>query len=248
MKKISVIIPTLNSSKTIKKTLNSLKFQNYKNFEIIILDSFSLDGTINIINSYKFKNIKIFRISKQKTLAQIRYFGILKSTGSYIAFLDCDDIWHKNKLTKQLDFMKKKKILFSFTSYKIINEEGKILSARNAAPVIQHHELLKSCDVSLSSVMLSKSLINKKCQFASLKTKEDYVLWLKITKYKTNLYGLNEFLLFWRKTKNSLSSNTKQKLIDGFRVYNQYMGFNFIKSFYYLILLSINYIKKNIND
>lgn len=177
-----------------------------------------------------------------------RNFGIQKSKGSFIAFLDCDDIWHEKKLIKQLTFMKKKKILFSFTSYKIIDEKGKILSSRNAKPVLGHHELLKSCDIALSSVILSKSLIDKKCQFASLKTKEDFVLWLKITKYKTNLYGLNEFLLLWRKTKNSLSSNTKQKLIDGFRVYNQYMSFNFIKSFYYLILLSINYIKKNIYD
>ena len=66
-----------------------------------------------------------------------------------------------------------------------------------------------------------------------------------ISENGNTIYGLEENLLFWRKTKNSLSSSTIRKLIDGFLVYYKYLGFNFIKSLYYLLILSINYLKKN---
>ena len=71
------------------------------------------------------------------------------------------------------------------------------------------------------------------------------MLWLKISENGNTIYGLEDNLLFWRKTKNSLSSSTIRKLIDGFLVYYEYLGFNFIKSLYYLLILSINYLKKN---
>ena len=91
--------------------------------------------------------------------------------------------------------------------------------------------------------MLQKNLIDENCQFPNLKTKEDFVLWLKISK-KTDLYGIDIPLVKWRKLDNSLSSNSFQKLVDGFKVYNKYMQFGFIKSFYLLFILSINFIIK----
>ena len=100
----------------------------------------------------------------------------------------------------------------------------------------------------MSSVILEKGLINEKIQFSNLKTKEDFVLWLKILKSKVTIGGLDENLLLWRKTKNSLSSSTFQKLFDGFRVYKVYMGFNLIFSLYYLFCLSLNFLKKKFND
>ena len=89
-----------------------------------------------------------------------------------------------------------------------------------------------------------KNLINHNIKFASLSTKEDFVLWLRLLKNNVNIYGLNEDLALWTKSKNSLSSSTFQKIIDGFRVYYTYMNFGFIKSIYYLICLSINFLKK----
>ena len=103
--------------------------------------------------------------------------------------------------------------------------------------------MLIDCNIGLSTVILEKRLINDNCQFPNLKTKEDFVLWLKISK-KTDLYGIDVPLAKWRKLNNSLSSNFFQKLIDGFRVYNKYMKLSSIKSFYLLIILSINFIKK----
>ena len=75
-------------------------------------------------------------------------------------------------------------------------------------------------------------------------TKEDFVLWLRLLKNNIQIYALNENLVQWTKSKYSLSSSTFQKIIDGFNVYYKYMNFSFIKSIYYLICLSINFLKK----
>ena len=95
--------------------------------------------------------------------------------------------------------------------------------------------------------MLKKKIFNNKnFRFANLKTKEDYVLWLKLAKFGIQLKGLDLNLVRWRKCKNSLSSSYTQKLKDGFRVYNHYLGYNKVSSLFYLMLLSINFIFKQI--
>ena len=91
--------------------------------------------------------------------------------------------------------------------------------------------------------MIKKELLNQK-SFPKLKTKEDYVLWLKLSKKGVNFYGIQEFLSFWKKSSNSLSSNLAQKLIDGFRVYFVYLKLGLLKSLFYLFMLSINFLLK----
>ena len=91
--------------------------------------------------------------------------------------------------------------------------------------------------------MLKKQIL-KSNRFPDLKTKEDFVLWLKLILDNVKMHGLDKNLTLWRKENNSLSSSTIQKLFDGFRVYNSYMKFNVFKSLYYLLCLSLNYLKK----
>ena len=77
-----------------------------------------------------------------------------------------------------------------------------------------------------------------------MKTKEDYVAWLKLSKENYIAYNLNEFLGEWNFSANSLSSNLIQKILDGFRVYYIYLDFNFLKSLFFLLRLSINSINR----
>ena len=104
---------------------------------------------------------------------------------------------------------------------------------------------MKSCDIGLSTVIIEKKVIIKtSARFPQLVTKEDFVFWLTLFKKNYKFYAYDSNLTNWTDSKNSLSSSTIQKLIDGFKVYNNHMKFNVIKSLYYLICLSLNYLKK----
>lgn len=248
MSLISVIIPYFKKKEFIYDTLESIINQSYSNIEIIIIDDELSSESKEILNkaSNLDKRIKLIFNDKNIGAGQARNKGIEYSKGDYIAFCDSDDLWKKDKLRKQLNFMKNFNLDFSFTGYEIINTNNKkIKSDRTAKSNISYHDLIYSCDIGLSTVMIKKDLFNNpQLKFANLKTKEDYVLWLKISKFGYNLNGLNEILVSWKKTENSLSSSSFQKLIDGFKVYNQYMKYNKFKSLYYLIILSINFILK----
>ena len=103
---------------------------------------------------------------------------------------------------------------------------------------------MKSCDIALSSVIMKRSLLGRSLKFGQTKTKEDYLLWLKISKI-TKIYGINKSLLFWRKTDNSLSSNILQKIYDAYIVYDKIEKKNFfITSFFVLRLSTFFYLKK----
>ena len=139
--------------------------------------------------------------------------------------------------------MKKNNIDISHTSYSIINDKNKVLSIRKANN-LNFNDLVKSCDIGLSTVVLKKKIL-RNTLFANLKTKEDYVLWLKLAKKGFKFYGIKENLTSWRKTPDSLSSSIVQKMIDGYRVYRIHLRYSLIKSLTKLIQLSFNYLKKN---
>jgi len=143
--------------------------------------------------------------------------------------------------------MKKNGINASHTSYTIINSINKIIGSRNAKDM-SYKLLLKSCDIGLSTVILKKEIITSKIKFANIKTKEDYVLWLKITLNNNKIFALKENLTKWRKLEDSLSSSKLQKIYDGYLVYRKYMNFNLLKSFGFLMLLSFNYFLKDIKN
>ncbi len=245
MNLVSIIMPYYKKRTFFLISLESILKQTFQNFEIIIIYDDSDIADLNyILEKQKIdKRIKVIKNNKNIGAGFSRNKGISISSGNYIAFLDCDDHWNPEKLEKQLNFMKDNKISFSFTSYEVINSKGDVVKYKKAQKKITFKKLLLDCNIGLSTVMLEKNLIDDNCQFPNLKTKEDFVLWLKISK-KTDLYGIDIPLVKWRKLNNSLSSNSFQKLIDGFKVYNRYMKFNFIKSLYLLIILSINFIKK----
>ena len=247
---VSVIIPYFKKKKFIDYSIKSVLNQTYSNYEIILIydDKDQVDLEF-LKNNYDLEKKIRFLVNEKNIGAGLsRNRGIENANGKYICFIDSDDIWEKNKLENQINFMKKNEAKICHTSYNIINEKNNIIGKRFAKNFFYYHEILKSCDIGLSSVMLEKDLITSEINFCNLKTKEDFVLWLKILKKGTKIFGLNEYLTSWRKTENSLSSFTFQKLLDGYKVYNKYMGYNFIVSIYYLMCLSLNYLQKKIND
>ena len=241
---VSIIIPYYKKKNYIKKTINSILRQTYKKFEIIIINDEPGELSKNILSFLKKKDSRIKIINNKKNIGagKSRNKGIKIAKGKYIAFIDSDDLWKKNKLLKQIEFMHKKNIEISHTSYEIIDNNSVIKGTRQAK-IMNYKKLIKSCDIGLSTVILKKSLIEN-LRFPNLKTKEDYVLWLKITKKGKTIHALNARLVQWRKSNNSLSSSVVRRLTDGYYVYRYYLKFNIIKSLYSLFILSVNFLNK----
>ena len=243
---VSAIIPFYKKKKFIKETISSILKQTYENIEIVIVYDDTEKDDLNFLRENFSDNNKIRIIVNDRNLGAgySRNKGIVAAKGNYISFIDADDLWSKEKIFKQINYMKKNNLQISHTSYEIISEEGLILGTRKSRSFNDYKNILTSCDIGLSSVLLKKDLITEDIKFANLKTKEDFVLWLKILKSGFKIGALEEPLMSWRKTKGSLSSSIFQKLKDGFKVYNHYMNYNLITSLYLLTSLSINYLKK----
>ena len=242
---VSIIIPYYKKIKYFKKTYLSVLNQNFKNFEIIIIyDDENLSDLTKLKKIIKKKkNVKIIINKKNLGAGQSRNKGIAVAKGDFLAFIDSDDVWKKNKLKQQIKFMKKNNYFLTHTSYNIINNKNNILSKRRAATKLNYKNLLESCDIGLSTVMINKKKI-KKIKFGYTKTKEDYSLWLKLTK-NFPFYGLNQNLTYWTKSNNSLSNSTFQKLIDAFRIYYFQEKFSIMSSIIRTFLLSLNFINKS---
>ena len=248
MSKISIIMPYYKKNLFLKRTIQSILNQTYQNFEIILIDDEQSKNSFNFLEEISNLDTRIELIVNKENLGAgySRNIGIKKSKGEYIAFCDCDDLWKPNKLSRQFQNMEKYNQEFSFTDYEIINDNNLKVDFREAKNNLNFTKLRNSCDIGLSTVILKKNIFdNDKYKFANLKTKEDYVLWLKLASDNIEMKGIDQNLTSWRKSKQSLSSSTIQKLKDGYSVYRVHLGYGIIKSLFCLLILSVNFILKN---
>ncbi len=246
-KKISVIIPYYKNLEYIFQSINSVLKQKYNNIEVILIyDDKDKADLSKLKKKYK-KNNKIhFLINKNNLgVALSRNRGIHKSKGYYIAFLDSDDYWKKNKINKQIIFMEKNSLDLSYTAYDILTN-NKIVK-HQVQKSYSYDDLIKKCDIGLSTVIM-KSKMLKIGKFPNLKTQEDYALWLKYLRNGARIMGINDSLTVWRDNPNSLSKNIFQKLSDSFKVYYRFENKNFLESLFSVLVLSINKIKKNLKN
>jgi|TARA_A100001015_G_scaffold102612_1_gene113961 teichuronic acid biosynthesis glycosyltransferase TuaG len=248
MSLVSIVLPYYKKENYIKKTIDSIISQTYQELEIIIVDDEQSFESKKILNDLKILDKRIVLIKNNKNLGAgySRNEAIKISNGKYIAFCDADDLWNKSKIEKQLKFMESSNVGFSYTSYNIIDEFENIIGKRTAKSQISFNDLIKSCDIGLSTVIIEKKIIDTfKIYFPNTKTKEDYIFWLRLSKNGVEMLGLDENLSNWRKLESSLSSSVIQRIFDGYKVYRQYLKFSVIKSLIYLIVLSINRLLKD---
>tara|TARA_B100000795_G_scaffold256850_1_gene229589 strand:+ start:7574 stop:8323 length:750 start_codon:yes stop_codon:yes gene_type:complete len=242
---ISIIIPYFKKKKYFEKTIESVVNQTYQKFEVILIydDIDNSDLKFVKYTLRKIKNKKIIINKKNLGVGVSRNIGIQAAQGRFIAFLDADDMWHKDKIKEQIIYMKKNKVDFSYSSYAINDKNMKILKIIKAPKKVMFKDLLFACNIGLSSVMIKAYLLNDD-KFTSLKTQEDYLLWLKLSKRNIKMEGITKTLMYWRKTDNSLSSSVTQKLKDAFSIYNRHLNLSIIKSTYHVLLLSMNFLRK----
>ena len=180
---ISVIIPTYNRGWIIKEAIDSVLSQDYRDFELIIVDDGSTDNTLEILNSYQ-DDITVLRQNNHGVSAA-RNLGIMAASGRFVAFLDSDDLWLPQKLSSQVDY-------FNLNPDAIIcqTEEIWIRKGVRVNPKKRHkkpwgmifEQSLALCLVSPSAVMIRRSLFDEVGFFdEKLPVCEDYDLWLRIS-------------------------------------------------------------------
>lgn len=242
MKKVSVIIPMHNSSKYILECVDSVINQTYKNLEIILIDDKSTDDTLKKVLSVNDKRIKLIKFKKNEGAAKARNKGIEEATGDYICFLDSDDYWVKEKIEKQVDFIKDKAFIYSKYLYL---RNGKTHVA-NVPKSLTYNQLLRNSAIFTSTVMLNMKYLNKKdIYMPDIKMGQDYGCWYKVLKKVNIAYGMDEVFSVYRVGNKSLSSN-KFKAMK--RTWNLYKMENlpFYKRVICFICYAFNAVKRRL--
>lgn len=206
---VSVITPSYNCQNFIAETIESVQRQTYENWEMIIVDDCSTDNTRKIVDGYikRDKRIKYVCLGKNSGAAAARTAAMKLAKGSYMAFLDSDDLWLPEKLRKQLLFMKKNKLNFTCTAYEQVDENGASLGKRRKAlRKVGYNRLLLDCPVGNSTVMYNVGAMGK-FRVPDIKKRNDDALWLQMLKKEPYIYGLDRVLMQYRVRNGSISSN-----------------------------------------
>ena len=208
---VSIITPSWNSEKYIRKTIESVQKQTYLNWEMIIVDDCSSDKTCEIVEEISKKDSRV-RLLRQDTnggAAKARNRSLSESSGRYIAYLDADDIWKPDKLEKQIEFMTVHNCGFSCASYEVIDDGGNTLNKEvHMLPSVDYVGFLTNNLLQTVGIMVDTRIVDKKyLVMPDIRRRQDAATWLQILKAGYKCYGIDEVLAQYRRTENSLSSN-----------------------------------------
>ena len=229
--KVSVVIPVHNAEKFIKDTVESVFAQGYDNIEIILCENNSTDSTREIIKEMSDPRIKVLNLTDVNDAAGARNAGVKEADGRYIAFLDADDLWQKDKLKKQISFMREKNAAFCFTGYEFADEDANPLGKIVKVPeTISYNEALKNTTIFTSTVAFDMSVLTKEqIEMPHIKS-EDTALWWKLLRTGVEAYGLNENLVYYRRPSKSLSSNKFEAIKRIWNLYRKQEKLSLLKS------------------
>jgi glycosyltransferase involved in cell wall biosynthesis len=243
---VSIISPSFNSERYISETIGSIINQTFQNWELLIVDDGSNDNSLEVIRYFIHKENRIRLISLKRNYgpAYARNLGIQLAKGRYIAFLDSDDLWHMDKLDIQIKYMNENNLAFTFTTYRKIDEQGKLIGKRIKAPkVLDYNDLLKSCVIGCLTVIYDQVLLGK--QFMpNFPKAQDYALWLKIMKKGVKAWGIDHELAYYRIRKSSISSNKISKAYYQWKIYREQEILGFFQSIYYMTHYTYHGFKK----
>lgn len=247
---VSIIVPVYNSGSFIKDTIETVKDQTFQNWELLLVNDCSTDNSKNIIEEQikKDDRINLIELEENSGAAVARNRGIKEAKGKYIAFLDSDDLWNKDKLEKQISFIKNNNYEFTYTDYEFADEKGKKLNKVVKVPKsITYEQALKNTTIFTSTVIFDVEKLGKELiSMPNIRRGQDTATWWKVLKTGVIAYGLNESLSIYRRSNNTLSSNKVKALKRTWNLYRNVERFSVIKSFYYFCWYIFNAIRRRV--
>lgn len=247
---VSVITPVYNAERFISDTIKSVQSQSYDDWELLLIDDCSTDNSVDLIREAQSYDQRIRLVSMQKNsgAGASRNKGIIESKGDFLTFLDADDLWDRQKLSKQVKFMVDHKYAFTFTDYYFADADGNSTGKRVFTPsMINYRQSLKNPIIWTSTVMLDASKIKKEIMMMpDVRRGQDAATWWKILKVIDYAYSVPEVFAYYRRTNKSLSANKLKAIRRTWFLYRKVEGLHIAMSIYMFIHYSFNAVRKRI--
>lgn len=229
---VSIVMPAYNAISFIAESIASVQRQTYGNWELLIIDDGSGDGTPALVEEFvkRDQRVRFHALPVNQGAAFARNIGIKASEGDYIAFLDADDLWKPHKLETQLDFMQSRNLNVSYSSYELLDEQGRSLNKMvQALETLSFSKLLRANYVGNLTGMYHAAGIGK-IYNPPIRKRQDWAMWLQALKKGGDAKGIKEPLAMYRKRKNSISGNKWEMLQYNYQVYRTVLKFSTLKS------------------
>ena len=244
---VSIITPAYNAEAYIAETIASVLAQTYTNWEMLIVNDCSQDNTAEIVQSYaaKDKRIKLINLKQNSGAAAARNTAIQNAKGRYIAFLDSDDLWKKEKLQKQLSFMQQNDYAFTFTEYQYLKlkpeEKIRIIKVPKS---LTYEQSLKNTIIGCLTVIVDRKQTGN-FQMPLVRAGQDHLTWWLLMKRGFKAYGLQENLAEYRRVEGSISHNRFKAIKRHWKLYRDYEKIGLVKSAYCFICYALHAVKKH---
>lgn len=249
---VSIIIPVYQLEKYIVQTMDCVLAQTYTDWELIMVEDGGTDRSADIIKEYIAEKgisdrARLIMQTEDTGAAAARNRGVTESKGRYIAYLDGDDVWMKDKLEKELMFMKEKDAAFVFTGYEFADADavgnGKVVKVPDS---LNYKQALKNTTIFTSTVMFDTYKIpREKLMMPKIKS-EDTALWWRLLREGNIAYGLDENLVLYRRPGKSLSSNKLEAIRRIWMLYRKAEHLNIFKSAYYFVFWAVRAVKRRV--
>lgn len=246
---VSIITPVYNNSEFIKQTIESVQKQTYKNWEMIIVDDCSTDRTPELIKkiSQKDDRIKYIKLENNSGAAIARNKALSESRGRFIAYLDADDLWKKNKIQNQIDFMLAHDYAFVCSNYEKIDINNKILKQVKIPKEINYKLFLRNTIIQTVGVMIDSRKTGRELLIMpNVRRRQDAATWCQLLKSGFNCYGVPEFLSYYRVVPKSLSSNKIKAIKGTWFLYRKIEKLSLLNACFCFLGYAINAVKKRI--
>jgi len=239
---VSIVTPVYNAQATLQTTINSVKAQTYKEWELILVNDASSDQSADLIKAAmaKDRRIKTITLTTNAGAARARNLALDSARGQYIAFLDSDDAWDSTKLEKQLAFMRDKAVAFTFTAYR--TTKGRIVKAE---PTVDYRHLIVNNTIGCLTVLIDRKMTGD-FKMPDYRKGQDHLTWLSLMKQGHMAYGLNEVLATYTEgNTGSLSGNKWKAAKRQWFNYRKALGLGFFQSAVYFIQYAFTAIRKH---
>ena len=237
---VSIVMPAYNAEKFIVESIESVIAQTYNSWELLVVDNNSTDSTSDIVKSYtqKDKRVKYLQ-EKSPGAANARNHAIKQAKGRFIAFLDSDDLWVKDKLDKQLVLMLENNLYLSYCNYHSFGDKDEYVIRPEK---VGYKQLLKYCVINCSTAMYDAERLGKKYYFPVIKTSEDWSLWCIILRDSNSpAMGFQEFVIEHRVNETSLSSNKLECAYYHYVAFRKILKINLLATWYYFSIYMLHH-------